>query len=99
MTVTYGAMKLKVLPKFPSNVIGRTGIDVTLSSGDFYLDLDVSKFPKLSSITGMPNLYVLLYDAVANVYYLSPTSTPVIFAADAKIAELEARIAALESVS
>ena len=86
-------IRLKVLPKFPANVIGRVGIDATLANGAFYFDLDVSHFPILGSLGSNANLKVLLWDSVANVYYLVPTSVPVM--AD-KTQELEDRIAALE---
>jgi hypothetical protein len=87
-------IKLKVLPKFPAQVIGEVGIDVSTANGNFYFNLDVSQFPLLGSLGSNPNLKVLLWDSLANVYYLVPTSVPVM--AESKISELEQRIADLE---
>lgn len=65
-------LKLKVMPQFPSQVIGRTGIDVTKQSGAFYLDLDFTRFPVSPNTPPNTNLYVLAYDVVAKTFVLVP---------------------------
>lgn len=44
------AIKLKVLPKFPSKLIGGAGIGVTKANGNYTLDLDYNDFPVVGSL-------------------------------------------------
>jgi hypothetical protein len=68
-------VKLKTLTNFPSNAFGRNGIDVTLSGGNFYMDIDYSDYVPVSAIPpGAPNLYALMYDNIQNIYTLAPIS-------------------------
>jgi hypothetical protein len=67
-----GGLKLKVMPKFPSQVIGRAGIDVTIENGNFYLDIDFTDFPMSANSPPNTNLYVLAYDVVAKTFVLVP---------------------------
>lgn len=63
------AIKLKVLPKFPSRLIGGAGIDVTKLNGDYTLDLDYTDFPFVGSVP--PNARALFYDPTTNKYMQS----------------------------
>jgi hypothetical protein len=65
-------LKLKVLPRFPSQVIGRTGVDVTKQNGNYYLDLDFTQFPVSPNSPPNTNLYVLAWDIVAKQFVLVP---------------------------
>src|SRR3974390_1272514 len=66
-------IKVKVLPRFPANVIGRTAITVTKSNGIYYFDTDYSKMEPVASLPADP-LYSLLWDSTTNQYILAPTS-------------------------
>src|SRR4051812_31318594 len=67
------AIKLKVLPQFPAQLIGRAGIDVTKTNGDYYLDLDYNDFPVIGSVpTG--TTYALIFDPAAGTYAQVPIS-------------------------
>jgi hypothetical protein len=74
LSVRPKAVKLKVLARFPSQVIGGVGISAVKSNGNFEFDLDYSKFPPQTSIPNDPNEYVLLYNAATKQYLLVPPS-------------------------
>ena len=38
------AIRLKVMPQFPSKVTGGTGIEIDKEDGEFTVDLDYSEF-------------------------------------------------------
>jgi hypothetical protein len=65
-------LKLKVVPLFPAQLIGRTGIDVNKANGNYYLDLDFTQFPVSPNSPPNPNLYVLAWDIVAKQFVLVP---------------------------
>ncbi|MCK1446106.1 hypothetical protein IVB34_23340 [Bradyrhizobium sp. 2] len=65
------AIKLKVLPQFPSRLTGRAGIDVTKQSGEYFLDLDYNDFPVISAVpTGAT--YALIYNPATKQYAQLP---------------------------
>src|SRR5262245_62044528 len=66
------AIKLKVRPKFPSNVFGRTGIDVVKENGNYFIDLDYSEFGNVATAPAGTN--VLVYDPISNSYVQVPSS-------------------------
>jgi hypothetical protein len=63
-------LKLKVLPQFPSQVIGDVGITVNKQNGNFLIDLDYSKFPPHTNTPS--GSYVLVYDLISKTYTLVP---------------------------
>lgn len=66
-------LKLKVIPQFPAQVVGRAGIDLTKSNGTYFIDLDITEFPQIGALP--PNAaYALIYDPVAGQYYQAPLS-------------------------
>jgi hypothetical protein len=65
-------LRLKVIPQFPSRVVGRVGIDVVKENGVYSLDLDVTEFPVLPNVPPDPNLYVLAYNIVTKQFVLVP---------------------------
>jgi hypothetical protein len=67
-------IKLRTQLIFPANVYGRTGIDVSIENGNYFLDLDYSDFAPVSSLPTNPNLYVLVYDFIQKTYVLVPLS-------------------------
>ncbi|MBR0802827.1 hypothetical protein JQ636_04685 [Bradyrhizobium japonicum] len=65
------AIKLKVLPQFPSRLTGRAGIDVTKQSGEYFLDLDYNDFPVISAVpTGAT--YALIFNPATGQYAQLP---------------------------
>lgn len=66
------AIKLKVLPKFPAQLIGRTGIDVVKQNGSYFLDLDYGDFGSTPTLPAGTN--VLVFDPVLNNYVQVPSS-------------------------
>ncbi|MDI2076042.1 MULTISPECIES: hypothetical protein [Bradyrhizobium] len=67
------AIKLKVLPQFPSRLTGRAGIDVTKVSGEYFLDLDYSDFPVISAVPAGAT-YALIFDPATGRYAQLPIS-------------------------
>jgi hypothetical protein len=66
-------LKLKVLPKFPAQVIGRAGIDVTKQNGSYYFDLGYDDFlPPLPAYVPNPNVVALVWNTQTNTYQLVP---------------------------
>ena len=63
-------MKVKVVPRFPAQVLGREGIAVTKQNGIYYFDLDYADFPPQSSIPAGMSPYQLMWDPVSNSYIL-----------------------------
>jgi hypothetical protein len=69
-------LKLKALVNFPANAFGRFGVNVAKQDGAFYLDIDYSLFVPATVLPSVdiPNLHILLWNAVSNVYILAPLS-------------------------
>lgn len=67
------AIKLKVLPQFPSRLTGRAGIDVTKESGEYFLDLDYNDFPVIGAVPAGVT-YALIYDQATKQYAQLPIS-------------------------
>ncbi|MBR0747392.1 hypothetical protein JQ582_25995 [Bradyrhizobium japonicum] len=67
------AIKLKVLPQFPARLIGRAGIDVAKTNGDYYLDLDYNDFPIITSVPAGAT-YALVFDPATGRYAQLPIS-------------------------
>lgn len=65
------AIKLKVLPKFPSKLIGGAGIDITKANGDYTFDLDYNDFPVVGSIPAGTQ-YALIFDPATGLYRQVP---------------------------
>jgi hypothetical protein len=74
LTVKPKSIKLKVSPRFPAQVIGRRGIDVTAQSGNFYLDIDFANFPLSTTLPA--GTYTLIFNPITGVYTLVP---PIVF--------------------
>lgn len=66
-------VKLKSLVSFPATALGRTGIDVSKQNGNYYLDLDYSKFAPVASLPAA-NQHLLVYDSALQTYVLVPPS-------------------------
>ncbi|QOZ68894.1 hypothetical protein [Bradyrhizobium arachidis] len=73
LSVKPRAIKLKVLPRFPANVIGRNGIDVTKDGGNFIFDLDYTDFPVIGALPPAAT-YALIYDPATGKYAQAPIS-------------------------
>jgi hypothetical protein len=71
LTVKPKSIKLKVSPRFPAQVIGRTGIDVNKVSGNYYFDLDYAAFPKLSTPTA--GTYIAQFDPNTRQFSIAPS--------------------------
>ncbi|WP_038976573.1 hypothetical protein [Bradyrhizobium japonicum] len=67
------AIKMKVLPQFPSRLTGRAGIDVTKESGEYFLDLDYNDFPVIGAVPAGVT-YALIYDQATKQYAQLPIS-------------------------
>ncbi|MBR0747394.1 hypothetical protein JQ582_26005 [Bradyrhizobium japonicum] len=71
LSVKPRAIKLKVSPRFPAQVIGRAGIDVTKQNGDYYFDLDYNDFPTISTVPAGAT-YALIFDPATEQYAQMP---------------------------
>lgn len=67
------AIKLKVSPRFPAQLIGRAGIDVTKANGNYYLDLDFNDFPVIGSVPAGVT-YALIFNPATGQYAQLPIS-------------------------
>lgn len=75
LSVRPKAIRLKVSPRFPAQVLGRVGIDIDKASGTYNIDLDYSKFPPATALpTPITNQYALGYDIVLKTYTLVPAA-------------------------
>jgi hypothetical protein len=67
------SIRLKVSPRFPADVVGGAGIDVTKQNGIFTFDLDYTDFPQISALP--PNAtYALIFDPITGTYVQAPIS-------------------------
>lgn len=66
-------LKLKVMPTFPSQIIGGTGLSATKANGKVTLDYAWQEFGAISSIPTSPTSYILTYDTVTNAYVMVPS--------------------------
>jgi len=67
-------IKVQILPKYPSQLVGYNGVDVTKTGGNYYVDLDWTDYPMVSSYTLGPNDYCLIWNSVSGQYFLVPAS-------------------------
>ena len=67
-------VKLRLVPSFPSNIIGGVGIDVTRDRGAVTVDMDWSEFGLQSSIPTSPTNNVLTFDTATQSYVMIPSS-------------------------
>jgi hypothetical protein len=70
LSVKPKAVKLKVAPRFPALLIGRTGIAVNKAAGNYYLDLAYQDLP--FSPTVPAGTQVVVYDPVSGHYTTIP---------------------------
>jgi hypothetical protein len=73
LSVKPRAIKLKVQPRFPAQLIGRAGIDVTKTNGNYYLDLDFTDFPVIGSVPPGAT-YALIFNPATGQYAQIPIS-------------------------
>jgi hypothetical protein len=73
LTVKPKSIKLKVSPRFPAQVIGRTGIDVNKTGGNYYFDLDYAAFPKL--LTPTAGTYIAQFDPNTHQFSIAPSAS------------------------
>ena len=66
-------IKLKVLPTFPSNVIGGVGLEATRVNGHVTLDYAWQEFGAVSAIPTSPTSYILTYDTQNDAYVMVPS--------------------------
>ena len=69
------SIKVKVLPRFPAQVIGRTAIKVTKTNGIFYFDIDYADMTPVASVPPGAVPYTLVWDIVTGTYILLPLSS------------------------
>lgn len=67
-------LKIRTLTNFPSQALGRTGIDVVKTNGNFYLDLNYADFQITPNVPAadMPNSYNLIWDEVKKTFAKVP---------------------------
>src|SRR6516225_637177 len=68
-------IKVRVLPRFPANVIGRTGIAVNKVNGVYYFDLNYPSVPIAPTVPTGSVPYTLMWDSVSGTYTLIPLSS------------------------
>ena len=70
------SIKLKVLPHYPANLEGRTGIDVVKENGNYFVDIDYGDFmPVPGSYTPDPNKVALVWNSATGIYELQPVTS------------------------
>src|SRR6516165_10106310 len=94
LTVKPKSIKLKISPRFPALVIGRSGIDVTKQNGNYYLDIDFANYP--TSTTLPSGTYTLIFNPVTGVYTLVP---PTVFASTVNEAPTDGSIYGRTTIS
>ena len=72
LTVKPKSIKLKVSPRFPAQLIGGSGIDVTKANGNYTIVLDVGEFGQ--SLVLPANPFTLVFDPYTESYSLVPPS-------------------------
>lgn len=73
LSVKPRAIKLKVSPRFPAQLIGRAGIDVTKQDGKYYLDLDYNDFPTIGAVPAQAT-NALIFNPATGQYVQLPIS-------------------------
>src|SRR6516225_5079208 len=68
-------IKVRVLPRFPANVVGRTGIAVNKVNGVYYFDLNYPSVPIAPTVPTGSVPYTLMWDSVSGTYTLIPLSS------------------------
>jgi hypothetical protein len=68
------SIKLKVSARFPAMIFGRNGITVNKANGNYFVDIDYSRYNPLTLIPpgDVPNLYVLVWNIITGIYELVP---------------------------
>src|SRR5215831_2600469 len=72
LTVKPKAIKLKVSPRFPAQLLSGLGITITKANGNYTPALDYSNLPQ--SVTLPSGAYVLAFNPALNAYVLVPPS-------------------------
>jgi hypothetical protein len=65
LSVKPDAIRLKVKPQFPADLVGGTGIDVTLAGGTFMVSLDIEKLQEASGNSGA---YIIVWDSATRQF-------------------------------
>ncbi|WP_340667843.1 hypothetical protein [Bradyrhizobium ottawaense] len=73
LSVKPRAIRLKVSPRFPAQLVGRNGIDVAKQDGNYYLDLDYNDFPVIGSVPS-GTTHALIFDPATGKYAQLPTA-------------------------
>ena len=68
LSVKSQAIKLKVKPQFPAQLIGGTGIGVIKASGIYTVNLDINELQVLTSLVNPSASYFVVYDATAQTF-------------------------------
>lgn len=68
-------IKVQILPKYPSQLVGYNGVDVQKIGGNYYVDLDWTDYPQVSSYTLGPNDYTLIWNSLSGQYFLVPATS------------------------
>ena len=68
-------IKLRSVPIFPSRVIGGFAMDVTKASGNYTVAVDYANIALVSSYIPKATDYVLVWDSLANNYFLVPATS------------------------
>ena len=66
-------LKLKVLPQFPSQVLGGPGIAVAKTNGVYNINIDFSEYQQLGALP-VRESYALIYDPISGQYGQIPVS-------------------------
>jgi hypothetical protein len=68
-------LKVQYLPRFPSRIIGGPGIGAVKVNSNWTVSLDYADLPVVSSYSAAVTDYVLLFDSVAEIFFLAPTTS------------------------
>ena len=67
------AIRLKVMPQFPSKVTGGTGIEIDKEDGEFTVELDYSEvLPEVAAYVPEPNAVARVWYQVTGIFKLVP---------------------------
>jgi hypothetical protein len=65
--------KLRALVKFPGNLVGTTGIEVSKENGTWTVETDWNDFGAINAIPTSPTSFILTFDTATQAYVLCPS--------------------------
>ena len=68
-------LKLEHLPRFPSQIIGETGIGAVQAKGIWTVGFDYTNLPLVSPYTPVATDYILMFNSITQRFFLVPATS------------------------